>query len=200
MTGTDKIKSKILEDARAHASEIEEQAKREAQEIMEKASVDAEQKRAEILGKAEQDGQEVYRRLLSVAGLENRKEVLRAKQDIVEAAFQGALDKVVNLPDREYQTLIEDLIVSAAVKGSGEILLSEKDRKRMDKGFLKNINNRLKKAGAEGNLTLSKDTICSSGGFVIKSGDMEINGTLEILIGMLRPKLENEVVEILFDN
>ena len=89
----------------------------------------------------------------------------------MEAAFQGALDKVVNLPDREYQTLIEDLIVSAAVKGSGEILLSEKDRKRMDK-VLKNINNRLKKQGLRES-TLSKDKSAHPVGFN-KTGDMEI--------------------------
>ncbi len=198
MTGTEKIKARILEDARAKASEIEEQAKREAQEIIDQAKSEAALKKAEILKKAEADGNEAYRRLLSTAGLEGRKDLLRARQDMVEAAFGGALEKVINLPDREYQKLIEDMVVKAATKGSGEILLSERDRSRMDKDFLDNINKRLKAAGIDGKLVLSKDTIRTSGGFILRSGDMEVNSTFEIMFGMLKPDLENEVVKILF--
>ncbi len=198
MTGTDKIKSRILEDARAKASEIEELARRDADEIMNQATQEAGLKRTEILKKAEADSQEAYRRLLSSAGLEGRKDLLRAKQDMVEAAFQGALERIVNLPDREYQKLMEDMAVNAAGKGNGEILLSEKDRSRLNKDFINNVNKRLQAAGINGNLVLSKETIRSSGGFILRSGDMEVNSTLEILFGMLRPELENEVVRILF--
>lgn len=198
MTGTEKIKSRILEDARAKASEIEELARRDADEIMDQAIHEAQLKRAEIMKKAEADSQEVYRRLLSSAGLEGRKDLLRAKQDMIEAAFRGALERIVNLPDREYQKLLENMAVSAAPKGTGELLLSEKDRSRVDKEFLNNINKRLQASGINGNLVQSKDTIRSSGGFILKSGDMEVNSTLEILFGMLKPELENEVVKILF--
>lgn len=198
MTGTEKIKSRILEDARAKASEIEDVARRDADEIMDQAIKEAGLKRAEILKKAEAGSQEAYRRLLSSAGLEGRKDLLRAKQDMVEAAFRGALERIVNLPDREYQKLLEDMAVRAAGKGNGEILLSEKDRSRLDREFLNNVNKRLQATGINGNLVLSKDTIRSSGGFILKSGDMEVNSTLEILFGMLKPELENEVVKILF--
>ncbi len=198
MTGTDKIKSRILEDARAKASEIEDVARREAEEIMDQAIHEARLKRAEIMKKAEEDSQEVYRRLLSSAGLEGRKDLLRARQDMIEAAFRGALERIINLPNREYQKLMEDMAVNAAQKGSGELLLSDKDRSRLDKEFLNNINRRLQAAGINGNVVLSKDTIRSSGGFILRSGDMEVNSTLEILFGMLKPELENEVVKILF--
>jgi V/A-type H+-transporting ATPase subunit E len=198
MTGTEKIKSRILEDARAKAAEIEEQARQEADAVMKQAEQEASLKRAEILKKAETDSQEVYRRLLSSAALEGRKELLRAKQEMVEAAFRGALERIVNLPDKEYQKLMEDMAVNAAQKNGGEILLTERDHKRLDKEFLNNVNKRLQAAGVNGKLVLSKDTIRSSGGFILKSGDMEVNSTLEILFEMLRPELENEVVKILF--
>lgn len=198
MTGTDMIKAKILEDARKKAAETEEQARREAQVILKDASDEAERKTNDILMKAEADSQEVYRRLLAAAGLEGRKEILRAKQEMVEAAFQGALEKFANLPDTEYRKLIENMVVCAASKGSGEILLSEKDSRRIGKDFLSKVNGRLKAAGKDGKLVLSKDTIRSKGGFILRSGDMEVNGTLEILFTTLRPELENEVVRILF--
>lgn len=198
MTGTDKIKQKILEDARAKAADIEAQAQQEADEIIEQAQKEAAVKSADALKKAETDGQEIYRRLLSVAALEGRKEILRAKQDMVDSAFQLALDKIINLPDHEYQKLVEDMIVNAATKGNGEILLSERDKKRMSGKFLANINKRVKNKGIGGSFTMSNDSIKTAGGFILKFGDMEINSTFEILFEMIRPELEGEVVRILF--
>ena len=53
MTGTEKIKTKIIEDANAKALEIEKQARDDAQAIMEQASADIAKKRATLLQKAE---------------------------------------------------------------------------------------------------------------------------------------------------
>ncbi len=198
MTGTEMIKTKILEDARKRASEAEEQARREAQEILDKAASEAGQKRAEILKKADSDSQEIYRRLLSTAALEGRKELLRAKQDMIEATFQRALEKVANLPDLEYERLMEDMVVKAATGGGDELLLTTKDAQRLGNEFLNKVNKRLQTAGMNGNIVLSKDNIRASGGFILRSGDIEINSTLEIVSEMLRPELENEVVKILF--
>jgi V/A-type H+-transporting ATPase subunit E len=142
MTGTDKIKSKIMEDANARAMQIEEQAKAEAEDIVNRALREAELKEAEILKKAESDGMNVYKRMLAVAELEGRKSTLGAKQDMITLAFKKALEKLCALPDNEYQRLIEDMAVKSAITGDGEILLSEKDTKRMNAEFIENINRR----------------------------------------------------------
>lgn len=199
MTGTEKIKNKILEDAKAKALQIEEQARLETEKIMEAASKSAGQQKAELIKKAESEGEELYKRMISVAGLEGRKEILKAKQDLVDAAFKKAMEKVAGLPDPEYQKLLEDMIVRIADKGGGEIILAEKDCRRVDIRFLTNINTRLSCAGIQGSLSLSKDTIKASGGFIIRRGEMELNSTFEILFEMLRTELENNVVRILFN-
>jgi len=198
MTGIEKIKTKIIEDAKARALYIEEQAGQEARDIMDSAADNAGQKRAELIKKAESEGAEAYRRMIAVAGLDGRKDILRAKQELVDTAFKTAMEKITQLPDKEYQKLLEDMVISAALKGSGDILLSEKDLHRIDNQFIRNINNRLNSAGINGNLALSKETIHTAGGFVLRRGDMEMNSTFEILFGMLRTELENDVVEILF--
>lgn len=199
MTGTEKIKTKIIEDARAKALAINQQAGQEASDIISQASKEAEQKKAELLKKAEIDAAQTYKRMLAVAGLEGRKEILRAKQDMIDAAFDAALSKVCSLPDKEYQMLLERMITDAAGDEGGEILLSQKDAKRMDDSFICNINKRLGSAGKRGTVFLSEQNIAAVGGFKLKRGEMEINGTLEIVFGMLRPELEQEVVKILFD-
>jgi V/A-type H+-transporting ATPase subunit E len=198
MTGTDKIKTKIIEDANARALQIEEQAKAEAADIVNRALREAELQEAEILKKAESDGMDAHKRMLAVAELEGRKEILGAKQDMISLAFKTAMEKLCALPDGEYQRLIEDMAVKSAITGDGEILLSEKDAKRMDAGFIENINRRLENQGKGGKLSLSAKTIQTAGGFILKYGDMEINSTFEILFGVIRPELEQEVVKILF--
>lgn len=199
MTGTERIKNKILEDAKAKAQAILEQANREAEVILAEAFKTAEKNTADALKLAEAEGAEVHRRLIAVAGLEGRKEILRAKQEVVDNAFKQAMNKISNLPDAEYQELLENMIVDAASSGNGEILLSQKDSGRVDSRFTDNINRKLKDSGKTGGLILAKEMISTAGGFVLRYGDMEINGTLEILFGMLRPQLESEVVKTLFN-
>ncbi|HEY8420654.1 MAG TPA: V-type ATP synthase subunit E [Thermoclostridium sp.] len=198
MTGTEKIKAKILEDAEVRAGQILEQARAEAREIIDNALKEAEQKRSDILRKGESDGREVYRRMMSEANLEGRKEVLKAKQDLVESAFSLAMDKLCKLSDQDYQKLLEDMAVEAAKDEDGEILLSEQDRNRVSKDFVKNINKRIASSGKNGKLALSQDTIKTVGGFVLRYDQMEINNTFEVIFEMLKPKLENDVVKILF--
>ncbi len=199
MTGTERIKAKILEDAKSRAASIEEQARKEAREILEKTSREADLKKEAILQEAENEGMETYKRMLAVAGLEGRKQILRTKQDAINGAFEKALDKVCNLPDSEYQKLLEDMIVKAAVEGGGEILLSQKDASRMDQNFTGNINRRVADSGKSGTWILSAQPIKTVGGFILKSGEMEVNSTFEIMFGMLRTELEGEVARILFN-
>lgn len=198
MTGTEKITTKIIEDAKARALIIEEQAKHEARALIEQASADASQKRDELLKKAESDGEESYKRLIAVAGLEGRKEILRTKQEMIDETFQKALEKVCKLKDQDYQNLLEGMIADAAGNEGGEIMLSEKDAKRMDDRFIGNINQRIASSGKKGIVTLSSQRIKTAGGFVLKNGEMEINSTFEILFGMLRTELESDVVRMLF--
>ncbi|HOQ08080.1 MAG TPA: V-type ATP synthase subunit E family protein [Clostridiales bacterium] len=215
MTGTDRIKDKILEDARIKAKAILDQAEQEVRSIMEQASEEAALKKAELLEKAKADGEQMYRRMLAVAGLEGRKMLLGARQEMIDAAFSKAMEKIVGLPDRQYQELLEKMIAEAAagyrdpsVKADGtdspqaefsaEVLLSAKDAARVDGNFIDNINKRLAASGKKGTISLSGERIRTVGGFILKIGDMEINSTFEILFAMLRTELESEVVRILF--
>lgn len=215
MTGTDRIKDKILEDAKLKAGAILEQAEKDARNIMDQAQAEAAQKRAELLEKAKADGEQMYKRMLAVAGLEGRKKLLAARQEMIDAAFTKAMDRIVGLPDRQYQELLEKMIAEAAAgyrepsaqtgdtqvpqeNFSAEVMLSEKDAARMDGHFIENINKRLSAFRKKGTVTLSDKRIRTAGGFILKIGDVDMNSTFEILFGMLRTELESDVVSILF--
>lgn len=198
MTGTEKIKAKILEDAEIKAGQILEQAEAEARKIREDALREAEQKKAAILEQGEANGREAYRRMLSEANLDGRKEILKVKQKLIEEAFSLAMEKLCRLPDRDYQKLLENMAVKAVKNKDGEIVLSERDKKRIDRNFTENINKRISSSGRSGRLVLSEDSIETAGGFILRYNAMEINNTFEVIFEMIKPQLENEVAKILF--
>ena len=47
-------------------------------------------------------------------------------------------------------------------------------------------------------LVLSDESVKAAGGFILRYGEMEINSTFEIMFEMLKPELENDVVDMLF--
>jgi V/A-type H+-transporting ATPase subunit E len=198
MMGMERIKAKILEDSENKAGQILEQARQQAEEIKNDALKESESIRAKRLEDAEVDGKEIYRRMLSAAALEGRKELLKAKQEVVGACFDSAMQKIISLPDNDYQKLIEDMVLDAAKNEEGEILLAEQSKQRLNKDFLRNINTRVASLGNSAKLVLSDECVKSAGGFVIRYGEMEINSTFEIMFEMLKPELENDVVGMLF--
>jgi V/A-type H+-transporting ATPase subunit E len=69
----------------------------------------------------------------------------------------------------------------------------------LGEGFLSEINQKLKAKGISAELSLAKDSLSASGGFILRYGDLEINCTLEIILKMQRPNMESEVARILFN-
>lgn len=198
MTGSDRIKTKILEEAKKSAEQYLSEAKIEAQGLITTAEKDVLIKITKTKAIAEEEAVNVKKRMHAVAGLENRKRILKVRQDMVGASFDNALEKAAHLPDEQYGAMMSGYILNAVREGEGEILLNERDKKRLGPEFVKKINASLKTLGKASTLRLSDGSIRSKGGFILKYGDMEINSTLEIIVSQLRPMIEGEVAAILF--
>ncbi|MEG6613387.1 V-type ATP synthase subunit E family protein [Pseudoclostridium thermosuccinogenes] len=198
MAEVEKLISRILEDARAQANANIERAKSEADGIIDAARQKAEQKSREILEKAEKEAVEKKKRLIAVAELEARKEKLRAKQDVIEEAFSIALDKLRSMPDDKYQAILADMIANSSESGNEEIVLSERDKGRISPSFVEEVNDRLRKRGLQANIRLSEQSAAIGAGFILKSGDYELNNSFEAIVKMARDELEMEVAGLLF--
>lgn len=198
MSGAEKIIGKILEDARLQAEANLNRAKEEAANIIKSASDDAEAKKKQIIEKAELEAVEVKKRLIAVAELEARKQKLQAKQEVVDEAFDLALQKLNNLPDIEYQSILVEMISNSIQTGKEEVLLSESDKKRLSPGFIEELNKKLTDKGVAANLKISDEHRNINGGFILKSGDIEINNSFEAIIRMNRDDIETEVIKALF--
>lgn len=227
MNGIEKITQRILEDARREAAQIADQAAQKAQEIRAQYDVQAQQETATILSRGEKVAAERLERLESAAGLERRKMELAAKQQVLEEAFQKALDDLCQLPESEYIALLAALAVKAARSGREQLIFSAKDRARVGKQVVMTANellvkdavpvlpdnlgdskvgaflgrvvqNAAAKVAGTGMLTLSEQTRDIRGGFIMSDDDVEVNCAFETLVRMQREKLEKEVADILF--
>jgi V/A-type H+/Na+-transporting ATPase subunit E len=194
----DKIISKIMDEAKAQAGEIMEKAEKEAVDIMRKTSEESEQKTKEAVENARKEAVVRKQRMLAVAELEGRKRKLEAKQEMINKAFDKALELLTSKPDSEYEDMLADMIADSCIDGKGEIILSAADRKRVGKDFLSKVNNMLEKKSLEGSVKLSDETRDIRGGFILKKGDIEINNSFETIIRMQRDELEELVVAALF--
>ncbi|MDK2811745.1 MAG: V/A-type H+/Na+-transporting ATPase subunit [Petroclostridium sp.] len=198
MAGAEKIKEKILEEARLQAQKNLEQAEKEAAEIIQSAQKEAEQKKSEIIERAHKEAVDRKKRLIAAAELEARKQKLQAKQEVVEEAFTRVLNKLNSLPADQYQNILVDMVVRSVRKGNEEIILSDKDKQRLGADFINTINNQLKNKGIAGNVQLSNESRKIDGGFILKTGEVEINNSFEAIMRMQRAELEAEVVKVLF--
>ncbi|HHY65036.1 MAG TPA: hypothetical protein GX501_08320 [Clostridiaceae bacterium] len=198
MNGAEKIKEKIIADARERAEKILEDARLEAQGIIKDAEKQAFQRMAIMTEKAKEDAALYKQRARAAAEMEIRKSLLKTRQDTIDEAFAAALDRIAELPDDKYSGFIEDILLRAARDGEGELVVNKKDKQRLGQQFIDRINARFISLGRNAKLKLSSDDLDSRGGFIIRYGEMEINSTLEVILNMERPNLEAGVAAILF--
>lgn len=227
MDGIEKITARIQQDAQAEIKRLVEETDQKVNAVMDEAQAQAEKEKAEILSRGKKAAQERLERLESAASMEKRKLQLAAKQEVLGEAFELALKKLCELPEKEYVELMTRLVLEASTTGREQLIFSVKDRNRVGKqvvvaaneamvkqvapelpnslgeskvgAFLgKVVNNAAAQFTGTGLLTLSEQTRPIQGGFIMVDGDIEINCAFETLVRMQREKMEKEVAQVLF--
>jgi V/A-type H+-transporting ATPase subunit E len=196
--GAQRIISRIMADAGTAAESARKEAAAKAAAIVTAAQENAAARRERILEQAAKEAAGQKRRIIGVAQLEARKELLAAKQQLIEEAFQQSLHELSDLNVDAYQAVLRDLLLAVVETGNETVFLSPRDRERIPACFWEEINQALKAAGKEGQLTLSGETRAIRGGFILQSGGVEINCSFESLLEMQRDALEPAVAKILF--
>jgi V/A-type H+-transporting ATPase subunit E len=199
MNGAEKIKDRILADARALSHKILEDAKLEAQSILASAEKEAFQKVTVMTEQAREEAVLIKQRFAAATGMEDRKKLLKIRQDSVNEAFQAALQRLADLPKDQYGAFLEKILLNTVKDENCEIVFNQRDKERLGDAFVKKANEKLAGQGMKTRLTLAKDALSAAGGFILRYEDMEVNCTLEVLINMARPELESEVAAILLD-
>lgn len=194
MNGLEKLTGQIDADVQKEIDAALVQARSQAQEIQSWYESQAQIQVEAIRRKGQQDAVFRQERLVDEAKMEARRDILATKQELIGRAFDLALEKLLELPEKEYVALLSDLAVKASSTGKEAIIFSQKDRTRYGKTVVTQANEKL----GGGHLTLSEQTRPIKGGLILQDSQVETNCSFEVLIHLQRNTLSAEVAQVLF--
>ena len=198
MPGAEKLIEKILADAQLDAESVWADADEKKQIMRDKVMRDIERRKAEIERMAADSIVENKKRMAAVYDLEYRKQMLSAKQEMMQQARSLALEKLRSLDDASYLKLMKQRLIACAASGTGDIAVAA-DETRLNAAFIADVNAWLTQSAGQGSVTLLPEPRSISGGFVYVNGGMEIDVSLEALLDEAWQQSETDVAAVLFE-
>jgi V/A-type H+-transporting ATPase subunit E len=188
------ILKRIGGDAEKVALEILAEAKGEADAVLGRARAKAEAERARLRAKAKQRSDEERNRIVTLAKLSARRELLNEKQGLIDKVFGETRKSIIAMPADEYGRFIKRLLTRTVETGDEEVIVGEGER-RIDQKLLDDVSREL---GKPGGLKLSAERRRIEGGFILRRGRTETNCALDTIMRDAHERLETEVAGILF--
>lgn len=190
----DDILKKIRADAEDAARQIVSESRAEADALLDAAREKIAAEKARLEAKAQQRADEERNRIITLARLGARRELLSEKQRLIDTVFDETRKKVLSMGRDEYRAFIGTVLEEALEPGDYEVIIGESED-RIDQSFLDQA---ARDAGGRSKLTLAAERRPISGGLILKRGRTETNCSLDAIIREARERLETEVAAILF--
>lgn len=191
MTSSEKILAGIAEESKTQADKINSDAEKQAADIIAAAREEAETDAEKIRAEAEKKAELIISSGKSSAELLKRDTALNCRRGLIEKALNFVADTVNAYGDKNYFDFLLTLIKKEKLNGKGEVYLSIKDKARDIAAFKSEL--------SALDLTLSDTFADINGGFILKYGDIQINGELSALIHEKRDVLTDELNKALFN-
>lgn len=192
----EQVVQKILSEAQAQADKIAAEANAKVSEQQAQLDKELTQYREGTEQKAVAASEDKLARMLASARMQISKEYLGAKVSLLDEVFQKVRQQIKELPNDQYEELIQQLMEKAIESGDEEVIIG-KDETRIDNGLVKRVNRKLG-PGFKGNLQLANDTADIDGGFILRRGKIQVNVSLDVLIMQAREAMELELTQELF--
>lgn len=186
------IIDKIIEDAETKAAEIISIANAEAEKSIADGNLWAESYKSEqnaILNAANED--KVLRRK-TVAELDVKKIVLKAKQDAIESVFGSAYNKLCSLNKAEYLSFVKKLLEKYAEESDTVILSSDNIISEKDLSDLKVVTDK--------HLAVSAEKGDFIGGVMLVGKICDKDLTFKSIVNESKSEFVSEVSKELFGN
>lgn len=191
MTGSETILNRIKADCDQKVNAIELEAEEKRKSVLAEAEEQAEKLESEIAGKTSRDLKRLESSTAGRCELERRNALLKRRRTEIDKTINGLLSFLINQDDNSYFEYIYKLC--AQLKGkSGEIMLNSRDLQRLPSDFEQQVKSR----GLDASVSQTPAQI--SGGFVLKSGDIEENMDFAAIISARRDELEDLINRELF--
>jgi V/A-type H+-transporting ATPase subunit E len=191
------VTEKILADANAEADKIKKEADEKRADEQAKADEQMQDYKKQTEALAQKAAQDKKLHLLASARMDIAREFLAEKRKILDEVFSQARAQLLNLPDDDYRRLCSKLMHAAVETGDEEVIVDRNER-RIDQEFIKQINRELG-PGYKGNLRLSDERRNIGAGFILRRGKIKNNVSLEVLLDRARKNLEIELAKELFE-
>lgn len=196
-------------DAKLHALHAETAA--QVEDLEKDYAHRARELKNALLAQGKEQLRQEHQRQLRLAHLSGRNRLLSAKQALLSATFQRAMEQLTALPREAYTQLLIDLCVQAAEEGgSWSVLLSPQDRECVGSAVVEGANALLAQRSrreskaptaqspAAPPLTLSPDSRPIVGGVILHADGVELNGSFDALLALHRESLEGQLAQRLF--
>ncbi len=198
MNGIEKITARLMRDAQAEIDAVNAEADAQCAAIIGEYEAKAAEAYEKRMAKGKADCTSRSERMAATADMEQRKATLAFKQEMVGEVFAQAVEAIAALPKDEYVEFLAALAAEAAISGEEEMIFSERDKAAVGAEVVKRANAALKNKGARGTVCLSEETADIPGGFIMRSGNIEVNCSADTLVQLHRASLSSQVAEILF--
>ncbi len=214
--GAREMVEKIKDEAHEEREKLISEARDEGNKKLEEAKKEIEVQKKRFTEAEERKGIEEKERIVRAARQNARKLKWTAEEGMIEKALAEALTRIKEIKRNGFKGnsyahilagLIQDSTLSITSGSSAgedvEVLLSEEDADAayIDQSMLKKLADDINQdRGAKVQLSLSDETIKSTGGVIVrrKDGTIEVNNTFEQRMTRFSTSLREEIVKALF--
>ncbi len=216
MNNIDKILGKIRSQGESKAAALREQTDAEIARLDAQCEESLRDMRLKNAAKCEKERDVILRRAQSSCAMRRREIMLGARVGLLDKAYAEA-EKFLTDMDREaYAALLSRLLANALADrlteeralaecgeessaGEFEVAFNKKDRNELGKSVIKDALAMLCARGEKAPaVALSKHAEQISGGFILRSGDVECDCSIHTLVMASRASTEAETAQVLF--
>lgn len=182
------IKKTILNEAKINATKVIDDSKIQANQIESNWQDKISTRKKEIINIANNRIQQKICQAQFKTQIDMQDNILNKKNEIINQVFNSILEKLSTLSDNQYTALMQKYIEQ--LSDTQGVLMTNKNKKSL-------LEQAVKKSGK--NISISNQTINSSGGFIFQSDKIDINYTFESLIDELKHQHALTVAQMLFN-
>lgn len=182
------ILDKIKEQTETRLKEVEKQFEERKKNLEKEFETKHETIKQEMGEKVEENKKKITEKTLSLAEQERKKQILKAKHEIIEKAFDQAIEELSK--SEKYEVAIGEMLKNIDLADENIEIVPARGKEEITAKAIKSIGK---------NYSLSEKSANIRGGFLVKSGNIELDNSFENIIkNQLQSDLEIKLNKLIF--